>query len=325
MPVPVALDHATPCGSKSAKSHNCVETQSPTDHSNPLTVSSQACHFTSSTVPLYLTTRSNSSHISSHNSEFISDGDEVSISHTRFGLPPFEDITLLIFGYGSILWKQNFEYCAVYDAYIKGYTRVFYQGTADHRGDPENPGRVATILPSSDPEARVYGKAFQLSSDPKAMGRILDQLDVREGGYHCARVTLYEAHAMQCVCNAEDQSEHIPEIPLDINAKQSSSAGGHSGPKEVICLCYIATAANEDYLGEAPMKEMATQILTSHGLSGPNREYLFLLTECLREMGAEDPHVYELDACARQLLEEHDEEALVLLRGNYTMKNLQRT
>ena len=58
---------------------------------------------------------------------------------------------------------------------------------------------------------------------------------------------------------------------------------------------YIATESNEEFLGDAPMTDIAKQIATSHGPSGPNSEYLLNLAETVREMGVEDEHLFELE------------------------------
>ncbi|MGO2056404.1 MAG: gamma-glutamylcyclotransferase, partial [Halomonadaceae bacterium] len=44
-----------------------------------------------------------------------------------------------------------------------------------------------------------------------------------------------------------------------------------------------------------PLAEMAQQIANAHGPSGPNRDYLVNLAKALRELGAEDAHIFALE------------------------------
>ena len=60
-------------------------------------------------------------------------------------------------------------------------------------------------------------------------------------------------------------------------------------------LVYIATEDNAAFLGPAPEDEIARHIHGSHGPSGANRDYLLHLAEALRELGAEDEHVFGLE------------------------------
>jgi glutathione-specific gamma-glutamylcyclotransferase len=66
-------------------------------------------------------------------------------------------------------------------------------------------------------------------------------------------------------------------------------------------VVYIAPAANHAYLGPAPLAEMAQQVLTSRGPSGDNSEYLYALAQALRELDADDQHVFELETLVRSL------------------------
>ncbi|KPA85764.1 hypothetical protein ABB37_00120 [Leptomonas pyrrhocoris] len=251
--------------------------------------------------------------------------------HERFGLPSFEDTTFVVFGYGSILWKQEFEYEAEYESYIKGYKRVFYQGTKVHRGQPGAPGRVVTLLPTEDDkEARVYGKAYQLPADPEKLNRIFTALDVREGGYDRVQLPLYNAHPttgnLTTPTTSAPSAKAFKSEAADVYARANSTdfAAGEAEEqldifthpnapavqprRSVMYLVYIATKENDDYVGDAPMEVMAREILSRTGISGPNREYLFFLADCLRAIGAADPHVFELDATARRLLRGHEQE-----------------
>jgi len=50
-----------------------------------------------------------------------------------------------IFGFGSLIHYPGFEYAERRVGYIKGWRRVWYQGSTDHRGTPDNPGRTVTL------------------------------------------------------------------------------------------------------------------------------------------------------------------------------------
>lgn len=53
------------------------------------------------------------------------------------------------------------------NGYITGYKRRFWQASPDHRGTPEQPGRVLTLVPGSE-EDRVHGSAFRVPAHAKA-------------------------------------------------------------------------------------------------------------------------------------------------------------
>lgn len=59
-------------------------------------------------------------------------------------------------------------------------------------------------------------------------------------------------------------------------------------------LVYIATEENAAFLGPASELEIAQHIANSKGPSGPNDEYLLRLADALKELNADDPHVYEI-------------------------------
>ena len=60
-------------------------------------------------------------------------------------------------------------------------------------------------------------------------------------------------------------------------------------------IVYIATADNAAYLGPASERDIARQIATAHGPSGPNSEYLLELARALRELGKHDEHVAAIE------------------------------
>jgi len=88
-----------------------------------------------------------------------------------------------LFGYGSLIWKADFDYIERRPARIHGWTRRFWQGSHDHRGTPEAPGRVVTLI--ADPAAQCAGMAYLITP------QVFDHLDHREkNGYLRELVTI---------------------------------------------------------------------------------------------------------------------------------------
>jgi cation transport regulator ChaC len=65
-------------------------------------------------------------------------------------------------------------------------------------------------------------------------------------------------------------------------------------------LVYIAAEHNAAFLGAAPEADIAHQIAHAAGPSGPNRDYLLMLAQALRDLGQHDPHVFAIE---RHLIE----------------------
>ena len=167
-----------------------------------------------------------------------------------------------IFGYGSLVWRPAFEFAERQRAELRGWARRFWQASADHRGVPQRPGRVVTLVP--DAGAVTVGVAYRLEPGPAAA--IMGALDHRErGGYtrEMAPVHLADGRTVEAVV-------------------------------------YRGTQANPNYLGPAPMEEIVAQISGAVGPSGPNPEYVLRLHDALAEMGAEDPHVAAIATLLRE-------------------------
>ena len=162
-----------------------------------------------------------------------------------------------LFGYGSLIYKTDFAFLERQPAQLRGWDRRFWQGSHDHRGTPDAPGRVVTLVPRED--AVCVGVAYRITPATFA------PLDHREKNGYLRLATA---------------------LVLDDG-------------RDVEGVVYIATADNAAYLGPAGEQAIAKQIAASHGPSGPNRDYLLQLADALRDLDADDPHVFAIE---RELL-----------------------
>lgn len=175
-----------------------------------------------------------------------------------------------LFGYGSLIYKADFPYLQRRPASIANWTRRFWQGSHDHRGTPEAPGRVVTIIEEAG--AICHGMAYLVTPE------VFAHLDHREkNGYLRLATTI----------TFDDGDQQ------DGRGRQNGGSGGSDS--SVIGLVYIATPDNTAFLGEASEQEIARHIARSTGPSGPNSDYLNHLASALRELGRHDQHVFEIE------------------------------
>jgi len=173
------------------------------------------------------------------------------------------DGALWIFGYGSLVWRPDFRAAERAPAWTPGFVRRFWQGSPDHRGAPEAPGRVVTLVPA--PAARCWGVAYRVREADRS--GVLRALDHREsGGFERLSLPLHFADP---------------------------------GRPPVRGTAWVATDANPNYLGPAPVCAVARQVRGARGGSGANAEYVLHLADSLRALGAEDPEVSLLAALVR--------------------------
>jgi cation transport regulator ChaC len=173
---------------------------------------------------------------------------------------PISTNRLAISAYGSLLFRPGFSYLSRQRATLAGYARSFSQASPDHRGTPESPGRVLTLVERAG--ASVVGAVYFVDAPAEPL---LVELDYRErAGYE--RVTLEVTTATETL----------------------------------YAVTWLALPGNAYDVGPLALEALAKHIGVSMGPSGRNDEYVFELERALGELDAVDAHVTELAALLRR-------------------------
>ncbi|KAM5499120.1 hypothetical protein McanMca71_006478 [Microsporum canis] len=205
---------------------------------------------------------------------------------------------LWVFGYGSLIWKPPPHYDQRIAGYIKGYVRRFWQASTDHRGTPDAPGRVVTVIERSfweslsDPQrdleqttegSLVWGAAYHIpASHAEEVSAYLDDREI--DGYSVHYTPFHP-------CSKNEV--HINSSPRGPTAESTTS------PQPMKCLVYIGLPTNTQFLREPALREpdaVAKVIYASRGQSGENKDYLYSLETALEGLGlgSSDVHVTDL-------------------------------
>ena len=163
-----------------------------------------------------------------------------------------------IFGYGSLIFRAEFPFRERRVARLSGFERRFWQRSPDHRGTPESPGRVVTLI--ERPEALLLGVAYLVETE--AVERVLADLDLRErAGYE--------------------------RLEVDIELLSPSEPAR--------AFVYHARLGNPCFAADETELEIAKIVRSAVGPSGDNSSYVRRLAAALREIGADDPHVFAIE------------------------------
>ena len=163
--------------------------------------------------------------------------------------------TPFLFGYGSILWRQEFKPSRTLSGKLAGYSRMLAQQSTDHRGTQARPGIVATLIRA--PDRLVVGKLFEVPQDE--FDRVFDILDHREkNGYQL--------------------------VDVDIDTEDGMLAA----------RTYIAPPDNPWYLGQKPIEALASIVIGAEGPSGSNLDYVLRLYQEAHTLGYVEPELEAL-------------------------------
>jgi cation transport protein ChaC len=169
---------------------------------------------------------------------------------------------LWVFGYGSLIWKPEFEFEAREPAHIHGYHRRLCLRSVLYRGTHESPGIVAGL----DRGGSCLGMAYRIGA--ARVAEVFRQLWEREmflGSYR----------------------------PTWMRARLRS--GG-----EAEALAFVVCRDAHNYCGELTEDDVIDILVTARGLRGTSLDYLQRTVAALHEAGLRDPHLERLAHRAAQ-------------------------
>ncbi|MEO0436238.1 MAG: gamma-glutamylcyclotransferase [Pseudomonadota bacterium] len=162
-----------------------------------------------------------------------------------------------VFAYGSLIYKIDFPIEAKEQATLHGWERRFWQGSHDHRGTPEAPGRVLTLIPALN--ARCDGIALRVRS------AVFTHLDFREKNG-------YERHELPIMLRTSEQMVSAtvyiaaPDNPAYLGAGTNSELARHiarsAGPsgKNSDYLLELASALAELGIEDTHVQQLASEL-----------------------------------------------------------------
>ncbi|WWC69048.1 uncharacterized protein I206_102984 [Kwoniella pini CBS 10737] len=197
-----------------------------------------------------------------------------------------------VFGYGSLIFKPPPHAVEQKSGYVKGVVRRFAQSSIDHRGTPEAPGRVVTVIDAREwhhlegkdipegtllPEDYVWGVAYRI--DPDHETEVKAYMEHREkNGYTCHFVPVYSTDT--------NSAEEIRVVDSILQAE-----------------IWIGKLDNPAFIGYEPKIDLAKIISERSGPSGLNKDYLYKLAESVRQLypHVRDDYLFQLEAAVKAL------------------------
>ena len=177
---------------------------------------------------------------------------------------------LWVFGYGSLMWRPDFEFLERVEARLVGLHRALCVFSFVHRGTPERPGLVLGL----DRGGACRGIAYRVAASARTT--TVDYLRARE------QVTSVYIETMR-------------RIELEDEAR-----------RQVRALCYTVDRSHVQYAGRLTLAEQLHYVRQGHGRSGADRDYVLETVRALETLGYRET---ELHLLADRLKGIHEAEA----------------
>jgi len=160
------------------------------------------------------------------------------------------DAVRWVFGYGSLMWRPEFDYVERQPAILHGRRRAFCIYSVHHRGTPTRPGLVLGLAPGGT----VRGAAYRVADE------------------HWSRVYAY-------LREREQPTETYVEARVAVRLQDG---------RRVQALAFLSDRSHPQWAGTLDLDTQAGLIAGARGLSGPNVDYLRDLVEHLRRESCRD-------------------------------------
>jgi cation transport regulator ChaC len=208
---------------------------------------------------------------------------------------------VLVFGYGSLVWRPSFAHVSRRCVFVRGWHRRFWQGSPDHRGTPARPGLVVTMVPAAaapssdaphsaelraqaggraridhgagdnhadddeEESTRTWGVAFEVAAADR--DAVLAYLDEREkAGFERALVDTWCVDDGRDNGGADDKQcdDAVSGRSAETSERRRRSSAGTVRPYGR-ALMYMATRENEHFVGDIGIDRMAETIASAQG------------------------------------------------------------
>lgn len=225
-----------------------------------------------------------------------------------------------VIGYGSLIFRPPPLYSFKVTGTLKGFIRRFWQSSSDHRGTPQSPGRVATLVSLADLKSheRFHNDLhlYELNEkhhetelatqsalnvaevEPiKDVSRAISELteeDLQVWGvaYYIAPKDVEEMKEYLDVREQDGYSTHkvnfhvhlVPDQTPETESVLSEIPRRENGDLVIELMIYIGTIDNESFVGPELIEDTAKIIRKSRGPSGLNFEYLSEITAAVRHL-----------------------------------------
>jgi len=162
------------------------------------------------------------------------------------------DSEFWVFGYGSLIWRPEFDFLERRPARLLGAHRALCVYSHVHRGTPQQPGLVLGL----DRGGACRGIAYRVASARREA--TMDYLRGRE------QVTMVYR-----------EIERLVDL-LDENERR------------VRAVTYLVDRSHPQYAGDLPLERQLHLVRQGHGRSGVNRDYVLSTAKELAALGIRD-------------------------------------